>query len=260
MSEIVKKRRLRQPRVAEIVASSLRSRILSGALADGDMLPKQEELLTDFGVSPPAIREAFRILETEGLITVLRGNVGGAIVHVPHPGTAAYMLGLVLEARSVSLHDLLDGMRLLEPACAAQAALRPDRETTILPRLRANIDACIEAIDDPNTFIGLARAFHTELVSHCGNETMSLVVGALERLWSAQVDALARTKAVHGSFADRSVRLSLTREHERIYRSIEEGDAPSAERAIREHYSGDGGERRHGFDTTATVTADALRA
>ncbi|GLI98445.1 GntR family transcriptional regulator [Sphingobium sp. BS19] len=253
------KKRLRQPRVAEIVASSLRARILSGALADGDMLPKQEELLTEFGVSPPAIREAFRILETEGLITVLRGNVGGAIIHVPHPGTAAYMLGLVLQARSVSLMDLSDGMRQLEPACAAQAALRPDRETTVLPQLRANIDACMAAIDDPNTFIGLARAFHTELVSNCGNETMSLVVGALENLWSAQVDVLARSKLVHGSFADRSVRLSLAREHERIYRAIEEGDAQSVERAIREHYTAGGDERRHGFDTAATVMADALR-
>jgi GntR family transcriptional repressor for pyruvate dehydrogenase complex len=254
------KRRLRQPRVAEIVASSLRSRILSGALSDGDLLPKQEELLAEFGVSPPCIREAFRILETEGLITVIRGNVGGAVVHVPHSGTAAYMLGLVLEARSVTLADLLNGMRLLEPACAAEAALRPDRGTTVLPKLRENIDACMAAVDDPSTFIGLARAFHTELVNHCGNETMSLVVGALEKLWSAQVDLLALNKSVHGTFSDRSVRLSLAHEHERIYRAIEEGDALSAERAIREHYSGGGGERRHGFSTDVIIKADTLRA
>lgn len=259
MTENTKKRRLRQPRVAEIVASSLRSRILSGVLADGDLLPKQEELLAEFGVSPPCIREAFRILETEGLVTVIRGNVGGAVVHVPHPGTAAYMLALVLQARSVSLYDLLNAMRLLEPACASEAALRPDRATTVLPRLRENIDECQAAVDDPAKFIGLARAFHTELVSNCGNETMSLVVGALERLWSAQVEMLAVDRSVHGSFSDRAVRMSLLHEHERIYRAIEDGDAPTAERAIREHFSG-GGERRHGFDTTLTVKADMLRA
>ncbi|GAO53535.1 transcriptional regulator of gntR family [Novosphingobium sp. MD-1] len=240
------------------MASSLRSRILSGALADGDMLPKQEELLAEFGVSPPCIREAFRILETEGLVTVIRGNVGGAIVHVPQPGTAAYMLGLVLQARSVSLLDLLNGMRLLEPACAAEAALRPDRATSVLPKLRANIDASAAAIDDPTAFIVLARAFHSELVNNCGNETMSLVVGALEKLWTAQVEALAVDRSVHGTFADRALRMSLLSEHERIYRAIEEGDATTAERAIREHFSG-GGERRHGFDTSVTVKADTLR-
>jgi GntR family transcriptional regulator, transcriptional repressor for pyruvate dehydrogenase complex len=250
-----RKRRLRQPRVAEIVANELRARILGGDLSDGDQLPKQDELMNEFGVSPPAIREAFRILETEGLITVLRGNVGGAIVHLPQSDNAAYMLGLVLQSRQVPLLDLIEAMRRLEPACAAQAALRSDRESTVLPRLRKNIDESFAAIDDPNTFIALARDFHTELVSECGNATMALVVGALERLWSAQVGKLALAKAEHGTFADRSVRLSLAREHERIYRAIEDGDAQSAERAILEHYADGGGERKHGFDTSLTVRA-----
>jgi GntR family transcriptional regulator, transcriptional repressor for pyruvate dehydrogenase complex len=259
MNEASPRRRVRPPRIAEIVAESLRSRILSGELADGGLLPKQEELMSEFGVSPPAIREAFRILETEGLITVLRGNVGGAIIHLPQAETAAYMMGLVLQSRGTQLTDLLEAMRRLEPACAAQAAMRPDRETTVLPRLRANIDASMAALDDPDAFIGLARAFHTEIVTHCGNATMALVVGTLETLWSAQVDKLARSTAVHGSFSDRSVRLSLAREHERIYRAIEEGDARGVERAILEHYSGEQGERRQGFDTQAVVMAAALR-
>lgn len=254
------RRRVRPPRVAEIVAESLRARILSGALNDGDLLPKQEELMAEFGVSPPAIREAFRILETEGLVTVLRGNVGGAIVHLPQSSTAAYMLGLVLQSKGAQLADLMEGIRRLEPVCAAQAAMRPDRGTTVLPKLRQNIDASIEALDDPATFIGLARAFHNEIVANCGNETMALVVGALERLWSAQVDRLALNRDVHGSFGDRALRVSLAREHERIYRAIEEGDAQGAERAIVEHFSSSsGGERRHGFDTTTTVIANALK-
>jgi GntR family transcriptional repressor for pyruvate dehydrogenase complex len=48
--------RIRQPRVAEIVASQLRDDILSGRLKEGDVLPPQEGLLGEFGVSPPALR------------------------------------------------------------------------------------------------------------------------------------------------------------------------------------------------------------
>jgi len=254
------RRRLRPPRVAEIVAESLRARILSGVLPDGSLLPKQEELMVEFGVSLPGMREAFRILETEGLISVLRGNVGGAVVHLPQADTAAYMMGLVLQSRSVPLADLSEALRRLEPACAAQAAARADREITVLPKLRANIDASMAALDDPDAFIGLAREFHSELVANCGNETMALVVGTLEALWSAQVDTLARGASIHGTFGDRAVRLSLAREHERIYRAIEDGDAMGAERAILEHFTGHQGERRHGFDTSATVIAGALHA
>ena len=60
------KQRLRQPRLAEMVAEGLRERILSGELADGSMLPKQDDLLAEFRVSPPSIREALRVWRPRG--------------------------------------------------------------------------------------------------------------------------------------------------------------------------------------------------
>ena len=72
-------RRTPQHRIAETVAGELRDRILAGA----DRLPTQDQLVTEFGVSYPSVREALRILETEGLVTVRRGSVGGAEVHRP---------------------------------------------------------------------------------------------------------------------------------------------------------------------------------
>ena len=65
-------------------------------------------------MSRPSFREALRILESEGLVSVRRGNVGGAQVHAPTPENAARTLGLVLQARNVALDDLaaaLDGDR-----------------------------------------------------------------------------------------------------------------------------------------------------
>ena len=70
--------RFRQPRVAELVASKLRDDILSGRLKEGDVLPSQETLLAEFGVSPPALREAIHLLETDGLISVRRGKVNSS--------------------------------------------------------------------------------------------------------------------------------------------------------------------------------------
>src|ERR1700752_690739 len=92
--------RIRQPRVAEIVASRLRDDILSGRLKEGDVLPSQEALLGEFGVSPPAVREAIHILESDGLISVRRGNVGGAVVHRPRPERTAQLISIVLQARA----------------------------------------------------------------------------------------------------------------------------------------------------------------
>jgi GntR family transcriptional repressor for pyruvate dehydrogenase complex len=46
----------RQPKLADVVAARLRDRILSGELKDGDELPRQEDLLAEFGVSTPSLR------------------------------------------------------------------------------------------------------------------------------------------------------------------------------------------------------------
>jgi len=109
---------IRQLRVAEQVAGELRSRILAAGDDPSFHLPPQDELVRDFGVSFPSVREAIRILETEGLVTVRRGNVGGLQVHRPNESSAAYHLGLSLQAGRVTIGDLAAGLQLLEPLCA----------------------------------------------------------------------------------------------------------------------------------------------
>lgn len=252
------RQRLRQPRLAEMVAGALRARILSGELADGAMLPKQDELFEEFGVSLPPIREALRILETEGLITVQRGNIGGAIIHRPRAAKVAYMMGLVLQARAVQLTDVLQAVVAFEPACAAACAARPDRSTTVLPVLRATLDAAEASIADAAAYTGLARQFHIDLVAGCGNEAMALAVGALESLWTVHVDALARSRDRHGSFADLAARRRSAKDHERLYACIERGDTRGAERLARAHYSVPEQGWGESLDTDVVVTADYL--
>jgi GntR family transcriptional repressor for pyruvate dehydrogenase complex len=251
---------MRSPRLAEMIAGELRERILSGAIPDGGMVPKQEELLAEFQVSLPPIREALRILETEGLITVHRGNVGGAEVHRPEPARTAYMVALVLQGGRVTLQDVLDALRQFEPACAAACAAREDRADTVLPALAEKNRLARAAIDDASTYAGLAREFHIEMVARCGNATMSLMVGVLESLWTAHVTALGREAAELGSFADPKTRLTSAKEHERLLAAIEKGDSRAAERLAREHFS----ERwrqsdwHHGFDLNQVVKAALL--
>src|SRR4051812_49990470 len=81
------------PRMSEVVAGILRERIIDGELTDGDLLPKQDELLEEFRISRPSMREALRILENDGLLTVRRGNQGGSVIEVPTADTSAYTFG-----------------------------------------------------------------------------------------------------------------------------------------------------------------------
>jgi GntR family transcriptional repressor for pyruvate dehydrogenase complex len=76
-------------RVAERVAAELRRRILAGEYGDELRLPTQVQLLREFRVSYPALREALGTLEAEGLVSVRRGSVGGAQVHRPDRSVTA---------------------------------------------------------------------------------------------------------------------------------------------------------------------------
>lgn len=249
---------LRQPRIAEMVAGLLRRQILDGTLADGDELPRQEQLLADFGVSKPSLREALRILETEGLLTVRRGNVGGAVVHVPVPGSAAYMLGLVLQAESTDLLDLGDALRMIEPLCASLCAGRADRLEAVVPQLR-EIHASGEAVlDDERAMLDVGRRFHESLVQLCGNRTVIVVVGALESLWSAHERAWA--SSVHAeALPDAEGRRAGQRAHQRIIELIEAGDIDGVARAVRRHVEGAQEYARGSWVGDVAVDASTLR-
>ena len=74
---------VRAPKTSELIAAQLRRQIVRGTVKPGEKLPPESQLMEQFGVSRPTIREAFRILETERLIVVRPGSRGGAQVVAP---------------------------------------------------------------------------------------------------------------------------------------------------------------------------------
>lgn len=224
----------RAPRIAETVAEVLRGRIVRGELADGGKLPRQADLLVEFKISKPSMREALRILETEGLISVRRGKLGGAIVHAPQSQDAAYMLGLVLQSQHVAMADVGAALLNLEPACAVLCTERDDRET-FLPSLRAVHEKGVAAVDDPIAFAGAMRRFHEAIVDACGNETMQTVVGSLEMLWTTKESEWLRAAADSGAFPSKRMRSASLKDHARMLSLIEDGDANGITRASYRH-------------------------
>ncbi|WP_040792298.1 FadR/GntR family transcriptional regulator [Nocardia paucivorans] len=230
-----KRGRVAQHRVAQTVAAELRTRILTGP--DDYRLPTQDQLVQEFGVSYPSIREAIRILETEGLVTVRRGNVGGAEVHRPDETSAAYHLGLALQGGRVTLRDLATGLQMLEPMCAAECARREDRAEVVVPALTANVEKSAELVEDGAAFTQIAREFHDLVVSFTPNATVRYVVGSLVALWSAQEEAWAEALTGRSEYPSPDQAREAVRTHRRIVKDIAAGRANAAERMACTHLS-----------------------
>src|SRR6478736_4453877 len=156
------------------IADELRALIVGGELSEGDSLGHEPDLVERFGVSRPSLREALRILEAEGLITVVRGVLGGVVVHEPDERMTARAAALVLQSRNVPLADVYDARSLIEPTAARVVATSRGRRSAAAT-LRGLIDEQERVIDDPEAF-GVANArFHEQLVSLAGNQTLLIV-------------------------------------------------------------------------------------
>jgi DNA-binding FadR family transcriptional regulator len=225
---------LRFHRLAEQIADHLRRGIIQGEFVDGGLLPKMDELLKAYPVSKPTLREAMRILEAEGLITVRRGRFGGCVVHRPTSANLGYTLGLVLAAKQVALDDVATALRQVEPACAALCAGRRDRARAVVPALRALHKEYLRQIDDVVAAVAVSRRFHEALVALCGNQSLIAMAGALETLWSSHerdwASRVADTGAV--TLADRR---DAGEVHRRIIDLIASGHADAVRELVADH-------------------------
>jgi GntR family transcriptional repressor for pyruvate dehydrogenase complex len=227
--------RVNRVRLAESIASILREQIISGELTNGDRLPSLELMSAEYGVGPPAIREALRILENDGLVTVLRGNVGGALVHTPTPEVVSYALSLFMRSSQVPLTDVLDAWAALETLCAAACARRSDRADHVVPVLRRSHEAGHAALNGPGTLFEAAmRQFHLALAESCGNRTLSLLNGIMSRLWNAQEETWSRQADSTSNWPPLELRLRGLEYHAQIVNAIDRGDAEKAAALMRE--------------------------
>jgi GntR family transcriptional regulator, transcriptional repressor for pyruvate dehydrogenase complex len=246
---------LRLPGLAEQIADDLRRRIIGGEFDDGELLPKLDDLLAGYAVSKPTFRDAVRILEAEGLLTVRRGRSGGSVVHQPTSVNLGYALGLVLAAQQVTIDDVAAALRHVEPACAALCASRPDRNRAVLPRLRALQKEYLRHIDDVETAVAVSRRFHEALVERCGNHSLIAMAGALESLWSShEQDWAARAaKAGEVALADRT---AAGETHQRIIDLIAAGRAQAVHELVAEHLAS---AQRNPRPATAVIDPTLIR-
>jgi DNA-binding FadR family transcriptional regulator len=213
------------------IADELRRLIVSGKLSEGDSLGHEPELVERFGVSRPSLREALRILETEGLITVVRGMLGGIIVHEPDERMTARTAALVLQARNVSLADVYEARTLLEPVAVRAIASLRARHVAVA-ELRQLVKQEVRVILDPDAFGPANARFHERLVALAGNQTLTIVAEMLNEVVTRAVTAISKTGPAPDSAATRRRGI---RSQERLVELIEAGKAAEAEAHWREH-------------------------
>jgi DNA-binding FadR family transcriptional regulator len=108
------------------IADEIRALIVSGQLADGDLVGREPELVERFGVSRPSLREALRILEVQGLISVVRGVLGGSFARRPDE-TLAIVAGMLTEIVASAVAAASQNGDIAEPVSSRRRSVRSQR-------------------------------------------------------------------------------------------------------------------------------------
>ncbi len=161
------------------IAEAIRLQIAGGQLKPGDALPPEAALMANYDVSPPTMRAALRILESEGLVRVHRGAKGGPRVQELDVDVLAKRAGFYLQVEGADLPDLLEALLLLQPGAVALAA---DRCT---PKQLAQLRRCAvraEACTTMGEFGEVAADFVVLLLEASGNKSVKLFALVIDSL------------------------------------------------------------------------------
>jgi DNA-binding FadR family transcriptional regulator len=219
--------RIRVPKTSEIVADKIRAQIIRGELQEGDFLPPEGLLMDSLGISRPTLREAFRILEAEGLISVVRGARTGAKVHKPSVELVSRYAGYVLQSQATTIADLYQARLAIEPSVVRWLATDKGGGATV--KLRNIVAELTKLLDEEryDEFIDSVEVFHHALVQGSGSNTLTFMNRMLLNLAGHhQLDYHRRLPQIRET-RQKGLRAGL-RSYEKLITLIEAGDVEEA--------------------------------
>ncbi|MDE2465771.1 MAG: FadR family transcriptional regulator [Alphaproteobacteria bacterium] len=244
---------VRIPKAAEIVAGHIRKMILRRELKEGDYLAPENQLLRNFGISRPTLREALRILETEQFISVSRGSRTGAVVHLPKADTAARYAGFTLQSQGTTLADVYSARMAIMPYAARLLAQVGDPKT--VKRLKEEMQSLYALGGSPKVVqfqIAVAR-MHRLMVQLTGNRTLTLLLDLIEEVLERHQsrftgDHLGMTEAERAKFLHRGLR-----SFDKLIELIEAKEPARAEAHWRAHIENANAHWLAGLDRTTVL-------
>ena len=216
--------RLPRKKLHEFIVEQVQALVVSGELVEGESLPPESSLASQFGVSRTVVREAIQVLQERGLVEVKQGQ--GVFVARPTTDLIASGLRLLTELEGSSTLEVVEVREVLETAACALAA---DRATQAnLRELERCLERMEDGIDDAESFLSADVGFHRELVRATGNRVLQMITAPVFDLMKESRGSIFHVKGA----SQRAIQ-----HHRKILEALRSGDGVQARAAMEGHLS-----------------------
>lgn len=222
---------VRVPKAAEIVARTLRHKIVTHELQADEPLPPEDQLMAEMAVARTTVREALRILESEGLVVVRRGAGGGARIRTPAVPMVARYIGLLLQYEGATIEDVHRARVMLEAPAAGLLAEQVTPE--IVAELREALADEAAALDQPALASRAHGRFHQRVIQLTSCHTYEVLSSVANRIIQVQADRFLTAHS--GEEFTQDWVAAAHRAHARLVDLVAAGAAQDAEDLWRRH-------------------------
>src|SRR5574341_883957 len=216
---------VRTSRASEDIVQQIKAQIFAGQIVPGHRLLTEMELTEQFRVSRTTVRDALRVLESQGLIDIKVGAGGGAFVAAPSTQPVSDSLTNMLRMHKSSIKELVEARLVVETSIVALAARRATAAD-----LRAMEQAIAAAraglvANDPY-FMPHSVAFHIALAEAAKNEVLLSTVNSFRSLFYETLEKLFPAP----DMAQRAIE-----DHQKILDAVKVRDAERPQQIMRVH-------------------------
>jgi GntR family transcriptional repressor for pyruvate dehydrogenase complex len=165
--------RPRELKAAERIARRIVTDLLDQDMTTGDGLPGEAAMLSHYETSRESLREALRLLETQGLISIRRGPGGGPIVGSVDPANLGRTATLYFQTAGATYRELFDAWQIAEVMLTERAARNPDsalRTALMEPYLAAEAEPAADA----DMYEQLHTSFHSAIAALANNRVLEI--------------------------------------------------------------------------------------
>ncbi|ABF65420.1 transcriptional regulator, GntR family [Ruegeria sp. TM1040] len=216
------------------VAEEIKTWVVERDLQQGDKLPNETEMIAQFGVSKGTVREAMRILEAQGLIITRTGPGGGSFVDKVSAERARSLLANYFYFQNLSIADIYQMRRALEPELAASLAGQLDEaQLGEMESLAARYPEPAQSAEEEKEQHIASLEFHARLAEFSGNALLGFVISFMARVLTDMT--------IYRKLYD-PPNLELWRRgraHQmQLVQALRDGDAAAARRIMASHMQG----------------------